>query len=96
MSLMEGVPAEKRSAQFRCVMALADTNGRIWTADGKLEGWIGFEKRGDNGFGYDPIFMVTGMDKSLAELSLDEKNRISHRSRALEKIRPIILEVLTK
>ncbi len=95
LSLLQRVPAEKRSARFRTVIAFADIDGEIHTAEGVLEGYIGSEPKGTFGFGYDPIFVVSGMNVTLAELPPEEKNRISHRSRALAIIKPIIIKMFS-
>lgn len=89
LQLMEGVPEEKRGARFRCVMALADGNGVI-TAQGICRGKILTGMRGQNGFGYDSIFFVPEYGKTFAEMTLTFKNKISHRGKALEKIKGII------
>jgi XTP/dITP diphosphohydrolase len=90
--LLQGVPSEKRRAKFKTVIAFADIEGKIHTVEGILEGIIAEDRKGRYGFGYDPVFMVPERGVRLAELAPEEKNRISHRGRALEKIRPIILE----
>ncbi len=82
LSKLEGVPAEKRTARFVCTICLTFPDGREITAEGKCEGYIGFEKRGNGGFGYDPLFMVG--DISFAEMSDAEKDAISHRGNALK------------
>ncbi len=84
MEKLKGVPDEKRTARFVCVITYIDENGEMTQFDGKIEGRIGYERVGDNGFGYDPIFMVG--DRSLAEFSDDEKNAVSHRGTALRKL----------
>jgi len=94
LSLLAGVPWEKRQARFRCVMALADPEGNCRTAEGICEGVIAFCLRGENGFGYDPLFYLPDAGKTMAELTLEEKNRISHRARALQKMREIIAETV--
>ena len=88
LGLLDGVPLENRKAVFRTVIAFVDDSGRGQTAEGTLRGYIGLEARGKFGFGYDPIFMVGG--KSLAELTPEEKNGISHRGVALRGIRAVI------
>jgi XTP/dITP diphosphohydrolase len=93
--LLDGVPNEARTARFRTVIAFIDDRGEARTVDGVLEGRIATERVGEYGFGYDPIFLVEGTDKTLAQFPPHEKNRISHRGRALEKARAIILEALT-
>ncbi|MCM1579609.1 MAG: RdgB/HAM1 family non-canonical purine NTP pyrophosphatase [Ruminococcus sp.] len=85
---LEGVPWDKRTARFVCVICYIDEEGNEHFARGECEGKIGYENRGENGFGYDPIFMYNG--KSFAELSAEEKNRISHRARALEMFKDIL------
>lgn len=79
---LEGVPAP-RTARFRCVVALV-VNGQITTFDGIVEGEITLEPRGNEGFGYDPIFKPQGYDRCFSELSADEKNSISHRGMAMK------------
>jgi len=76
---------DNRRARFRTVIALADTAGNVQTVDGSCEGVIIDELRGTNGFGYDPLFVPDGYNQTFAELSAEEKNRISHRARALQK-----------
>ena len=82
---LDGV--EDRSARFRCVIALAYPDGRCMSVDGCCEGRIATEPRGENGFGYDPLFIPEGGDRSFAEIGDMEKSRISHRARALEAAR---------
>lgn len=84
---LEGVPEEKRTARFVCAVAAAFPDGRVITKRGEVEGIIGYEQRGENGFGYDPIFFLPEYGKTTAELSLEEKNEISHRGRALLQIK---------
>lgn len=88
LSEMENVPDEKRTARFVCCICYIDKNGEKHIARGECEGKIGYENRGTNGFGYDPIFMYG--DRSFAEMSAEEKNKVSHRSAALEKFKEII------
>lgn len=84
---LEGVPAERRSARFRCVMALVlDPRGEPIVAEGTVEGEIADAPAGGGGFGYDPVFFVPERGCTLAELGEDEKNRLSHRYRALEAL----------
>lgn len=84
---LEGVPEEKRTARFVCAVAAAFPDGRVITKRGTIEGIIGYEQRGENGFGYDPIFFLPEYGKTTAELPVEEKNKISHRGRALEQIK---------
>lgn len=85
---LKDVPLEKRDAKFVCAMILVDKNGDVLLSDrGECFGKIGFESKGENGFGYDPIFIVEGTNLTMSELSEDEKNKISHRALALKKIK---------
>jgi len=86
MRALSGVPQEKRTAVFRCVMALVSPDGKKITEEGRMPGMIGLSPRGDNGFGYDPLFIVPGSGKTFAELSFTEKNFISHRALAARKM----------
>ncbi len=85
LSRLQDVPWEKRSARFRCVIAVAFEQKVIGLCEGVCEGVISFEARGKQGFGYDPIFYIPELDKTMAELTFEEKNRISHRAKAAEK-----------
>lgn len=91
LKLLADVPLEERTARFVSVVCCAFPNGDIISARGECEGYIGFEKKGNGGFGYDPIFMVG--DKSFAELAPEEKDALSHRGKALnllsEKLKAI-------
>lgn len=82
--LLKDVPDERRTARFRCAIAIAEPDGSLRTCEGKVEGRIAHDPKGENGFGYDPIFFVPEFNKHFAELTSDEKNSISHRGRALE------------
>ncbi|CUN18267.1 Non-canonical purine NTP pyrophosphatase [Blautia hydrogenotrophica] len=88
---LAGVPQEKRTARFVCAVAAAYPDGTVKTARGTMEGIIGYEERGENGFGYDPIFFLPEYGCSSAELSMEEKNKISHRGKALEAIKEVLL-----
>lgn len=81
---MKDVQEEERSARFVCAIAAVFPDGEVVTAEGIVEGRIGYELKGDNGFGYDPIFYLPEYGRTAAELTDEEKNQISHRSRALE------------
>lgn len=81
---LEGVPDDKRTARFVCTIAAVLPDGRELTTRGIIEGRIGYEEAGENGFGYDPIFYVPEFGRTTAQLSPEEKNRVSHRGRALE------------
>lgn len=84
---LEGVPDEKRTARFVCAIAAVFPNGETVTTYGEIEGIIGYEEKGENGFGYDPIFYVPEYGKTTAQLSENEKNSISHRGKALRKMK---------
>lgn len=81
---LNGVPDEQRTARFVCAIAAVLPDGRELTTRATIEGRIGYEEKGENGFGYDPIFYVPEFQKTTAELTEDEKNRVSHRGKALE------------
>lgn len=83
ISRLNGVPDEKRTARFVCAIAAVFPNGTEVTTRGTIEGIIGYEEKGSNGFGYDPIFYVPEFGKTTAELSEEEKNQVSHRGNAL-------------
>ncbi|MEE9614170.1 MAG: XTP/dITP diphosphatase [Thermodesulfobacteriota bacterium] len=84
---LKDVPPGKRGARFVCAVALVEPSGAEETFEGQFEGEIGFEPRGEDGFGYDPIFMLSERGRTVAELPPGEKNRISHRAEALAKLR---------
>ena len=90
---MDRVPDEKRQAAFHCVVALAWPDGRCETYAGQISGVILRSARGEDGFGYDPLFLVPEYGRTTAELSLDIKNRISHRGSALRKVIPLLMEL---
>jgi XTP/dITP diphosphohydrolase len=87
---LEGVPAEKRGAVFRCVMALVSPWGDEEVVEGECHGMIGLEEKGGEGFGYDPVFVIPHQGKTMAELSIAEKNQLSHRGKALRKVQKIL------
>lgn len=87
---LSGIGAARRGARFRCVLALASPLGEVHTEEGRLEGRIAERPSGAEGFGYDPVFFLPELGKSLAELPFAEKNRISHRARAIEAISPLL------
>jgi XTP/dITP diphosphohydrolase len=82
-------------ARFRCVIALATPEGEVHFAEGVCPGEIIPEERGSNGFGYDPLFLIPELGRTMAELNLAEKNHLSHRARAVYAARPILEELLT-
>ena len=86
ISRLAGVPDEQRTARFVCAIAAAFPDGEVLTTRGTIVGIIGYEERGENGFGSDPIFYLPEYKKSTAELSPEEKNALSHRGRALRQM----------
>lgn len=84
---LEGVPDQQRSARFVCAIAAAFPDGTVKTVRASMEGRIGHEEKGENGFGYDPIFYLPEYGCSSAEISMEEKNKISHRGKALRAIK---------
>ena len=90
---MEEVSEERRSARFRTVISFVDGNQELWT-EGHIDGKIIDFPRGNAGFGYDPVFYIPQLEKTFAELSTADKNKISHRGLALQKLRKILINVL--
>ena len=89
---LEGVPDEKRTARFVCAIAAVMPDGREFTVRDCIEGRIGYEQKGGGGFGYDPIFYVPEFGKTTAEMTAEEKNRVSHRGKALEHMKEVLRE----
>jgi XTP/dITP diphosphohydrolase len=87
---MEGIPTSKRGARFKCVMALVSPGGKEAVTEGVCRGRLGFKEVGKRGFGYDPLFILPNYGKTMAQLSIEEKNRISHRGKALRKMRKLL------
>lgn len=87
---LKDLPPEKRTARFVCSIALVSNHNRAYSTEGKIEGLILDQPRGQNGFGYDPVFWLPRQEKTMAELPPKEKNGISHRTIALRKIAPLI------
>jgi XTP/dITP diphosphohydrolase len=87
---MEAIPLSKRGARFKCVLALVSPERKEVVVEGSCRGRIGFKEIGKKGFGYDPLFVLPSYGKTMAQLSVEEKNRISHRGKALRKLRKII------
>ncbi len=96
LAAMADVPDERRQGAFCCVMALAWPDGRCRTFEGKISGLIMRGERGAGGFGYDPLFLVPEYGMTTAELSLETKNRISHRGTALRQILPFLKDLAEK
>ncbi|MDR1952725.1 MAG: XTP/dITP diphosphatase [Elusimicrobiota bacterium] len=90
---LESVKKDERKAKFRCVIAIANPAGDIKIAQGEIEGFIAAQKSGNGGFGYDPIFFIPQYNKTFAELSCEEKNKISHRGKALNEAKKILKEI---
>ncbi len=91
---LEGVPPENRTARYRAVVAVAFPDGRVYTFEGVCEGAIALEPRGTGGFGYDPIFYLPELDRTVAELTPQEKDLVSHRGQALRKAAEFLRSVL--
>jgi XTP/dITP diphosphohydrolase len=87
---LKGVAEEQRTARFRCAITIAEPTGMYRTVEGVIEGVIAHTPRGENGFGYDPIFLVPELGKTTGELPAEQKNRISHRGRAAEKAHDLL------
>ncbi|MCM1119738.1 MAG: XTP/dITP diphosphatase [bacterium] len=94
ISRLEGVEDERRTARFVCAIAAVLPDGRELTSRGTIEGRIGYEEKGSNGFGYDPIFYVPEFGRTTAELSEEEKNRVSHRGNALRLMKRQFIDVM--
>ncbi|MFC1973953.1 RdgB/HAM1 family non-canonical purine NTP pyrophosphatase [Chloroflexota bacterium] len=93
LAKLKDITWERRGARFRCVIAIATPSGKVEICQGECVGVISFESRGGEGFGYDPIFYLSELDKRMAELSLEEKNRVSHRASAAQKARLILTRI---
>ena len=87
---LEGVPEERRTARFVCAIAAVLPDGKVLVTTGTIEGRIGYEEKGENGFGYDPIFYVPEYGCTSAELTEEQKNEISHRGKALRAMRELL------
>ena len=84
---LSGIPWEERDARFKCVIAIASPDGEMITCHGECQGIITFEPKGKAGFGYDPVFYLPELDKTMAELTMKEKNKVSHRGKAAKEAR---------
>lgn len=96
IAALKNAPPEKRQARFRCALALADGDRILATAEGSVEGTIIDKSRGTGGFGYDPHFFLPGLGKTMAELTPEHKNRISHRGQALAQMRERLAALLSQ
>ena len=94
LSLLQGVPIEKRTARFTCCLCLASPEKVLIETQGSLEGLITEEPAGTGGFGYDPVFLAPQLGKTVAQLGEEEKNAISHRGNAMRKLKPLLIELL--
>lgn len=94
LKLLKGLPHKERRARFVCFAAIADNGKLIKTARGTVSGFISLKPKGDSGFGYDPVFYYPPLKRNFAELPPSVKNKISHRSKALERVRKILQGVL--
>jgi XTP/dITP diphosphohydrolase len=94
LAALEGVPASRRAARFRCVIAIATPDGCEYLSEGVCEGRITTAPRGDDGFGYDPVFLMPSLGLTFAELGALVKNRISHRAQAMTNAREILAALL--
>ena len=92
--LLQGKQGAERACKYACVTALRHPDGRLWTARGEVRGQIAHAPTGSGGFGYDPIFYVPRLGRTLAEIPIDQKDRISHRGRAAGRIRPILRQLI--
>jgi len=94
LELLKGVPEDKRTARFVCRLCFASPERILIETEGTLEGLITDREIGQNGFGYDPIFFVPELKKTVAQLTSEEKNAISHRGNAIRKLKPLLDELL--
>ena len=94
LKLLEDVPKEKRTARFVCCLCLASPDKILAETQGTLEGLINDREIGENGFGYDPIFFVPHLNKTVGQLTAEEKNAISHRGNAIRKLKPLLEQLL--
>jgi len=96
LDLLKAVPRDRRTARFVCCLCLAGPEGVLIETEGRLEGLITDREIGKNGFGYDPIFLVPQLKKTVAQLSREEKNAVSHRGNAIRKLKPLLDDMLGK
>ena len=96
LHLLETIPEEKRTARFRCALVIATPFGEEYLTEGAVEGRILTLRRGSDGFGYDPVFFIPEFARTMAELTLTEKNTVSHRAQAFRKVIPILRDLKDK
>jgi XTP/dITP diphosphohydrolase len=94
IKLLEGKAEAARACRYVCVTMLRHPDGRLWEARGEIRGQIAHQPAGSGGFGYDPVFFVPRLGRTLAEIPIDEKDRISHRGRAAGRIRPVLRQLI--
>ncbi len=94
LKLLKGVPKQARTARFVCCLCLAGPEDVLIKTTGTLEGLIADKEMGDNGFGYDPVFFVPNLGKTVGQLTPEEKNAISHRGRAIQRLKPLLDQLL--
>jgi len=94
VELLQGKTGQARACRYVCVVVLRHPDERTWHVRGEVRGQIAFEPAGSGGFGYDPIFAIPRLGRTLAEVAVDEKDRISHRGRAAGRIRPILRQLI--
>ena len=94
LARLKGVPWSERSARFRCVIAVATPEGKVELCSGECHGIITFEPRGEEGFGYDPVFYLPERDKTMAELPMKVKNQVSHRGQAARKLYQVLKRLM--
>ena len=92
LARLRGVSGEKRSARFRCVIAIATPDGKVKLCSGECHGFITLEPKGREGFGYDPVFYLPELGKTMAELPMGVKNKISHRGQAARRAREVLMK----
>ena len=92
---LKSIPWEKRTAHFKCVIAIATPEGKLELCHGECHGMIAFEPKGENGFGYDPVFFLPEWSKTMAEIPLEIKNQISHRAQAAKKAKQVLVRFRT-
>ncbi|MHC4665386.1 MAG: XTP/dITP diphosphatase [Planctomycetota bacterium] len=94
LKLLEGVPTEKRTARFVCALCLASPERILIETEGTLEGLVAEQEMGEDGFGYDPIFFVPGLNRTIAQFTRERKNAISHRGNAIQQLKPLLDQLL--
>ncbi|MBI4212227.1 MAG: XTP/dITP diphosphatase [Deltaproteobacteria bacterium] len=95
LEVLAATPDDRRTAHFTCTMVLLSPAKQMWSVEGRCNGVILRERRGGHGFGYDPVFYLPECGRTMAELTMEEKNRVSHRGKALRKVREILVAQIT-